>query len=134
MRNTEQHFHTRYEIDIQSGCWNWLGYLDKDGYGDFRYHGKRWRAHRLSFLFKHRTIDNTKQIDHTCRNTSCVNPDHLEEVTCRENLMRGQTYAAHAASKTQCKRGHMFNRKNTYIAKNGTRKCRACDRLRKQLQ
>jgi thiol-disulfide isomerase/thioredoxin len=31
----------------------------------------------------------TRHIDHLCRNRACLNPDHLEPVTIRENLLRG---------------------------------------------
>jgi hypothetical protein len=33
-------------------------------------------------------IPGKKQVDHTCRNRLCVNPDHLEIVTHRENQRR----------------------------------------------
>jgi hypothetical protein len=67
-----------------------------------------------------------KQIDHLCRVTLCVNPEHLEPVTCLENLLRGRTVNAANAAKTACVNGHPFDADNTYVAPDGTRECRIC--------
>jgi hypothetical protein len=65
-------------------------------------------------------------IDHLCRNTSCVRPDHLEVVTREENALRGSRNAA----KTHCDRGHEFTPENTYVPPSRDhRACRECRRL-----
>lgn len=69
-------------------------------------------------------------LDHLCRVRSCVHPLHLEPVTRGENLRRGVGVTAQKAAQTECIHGHAFDEKNTYIAKNGTRKCRECLRIR----
>lgn len=127
--NTTDDFYKKFIVD-DNGCWIWQDTLDKDGYGTFRIRYKRWRAHRFSYWLKYGTLDPKKQLDHLCRKPACVNPEHLEEVTCRVNLMRGNTYASRAAAKTHCKNNHPFTIENTHVAKNGTRKCKECGRVK----
>lgn len=71
-------------------------------------------------------------LDHLCRVRQCVNPDHLEPVTARENLMRSPlTQASINSAKTHCKRGHEFTPDNTRIfPKSGSRCCKTCERQR----
>lgn len=69
------------------GCWGWKGGKDIKGYGICWYKGKTWFAHRVSLLLHNKVtqFNPGKVIRHSCRNTSCVCPDHLEEGTREEN-------------------------------------------------
>jgi hypothetical protein len=63
------------------------------GYGIF-WDGKRYiLAHRYSYELSGGCIEhkNGKRqvIDHLCRNSFCVRPDHLQSVTDRVNILRG---------------------------------------------
>lgn len=111
-------------------CWIWKAFLDKDGYGGFQAKGKAVRAHRFSYEFYIGPIPNNLTIDHLCKNPSCVRPDHLEPVTNRENIMRGEGVAAKNSKKTHCKHGHEFSLENTHINTSGKRYCRMCAKLR----
>lgn len=110
------------------GCWLWTGYLDRDGYGKFG----RFRSARFSYAFLVAPIPDRYEVDHLCRNRSCVNPSHLEAVPQRENWRRGQSPSQLAAQKTHCKHGHEFTPENTQIRKNGNRACKECMRVRKR--
>lgn len=115
-------------IDPTSGCWNWKLYVNAEGYGSICVNKKHWAAHRFSYVTFKKNIPKGLVIDHLCRNTSCVNPDHLEPVTNKENIMRGNGICVINARKTHCKRGHAFTKQNT-LHKNGNlnhRTCRAC--------
>jgi hypothetical protein len=68
-------------------------------------------------------------LDLLCRNRRCVNPAHLEPVTTRQNLLRGETFQAANAAKTECPQGHPYDDDNTYpIPNGGGRGCRKCRR------
>ena len=105
------------------GCWTWTGRTDAQGYGRAEINDETWLAHRLSYSFFVGKIPPGVVLDHTCRNTSCVNPWHLEEVTPVENTRRGAGQVAY------CKNNHPLIGDNLRYRKDtGTRVCRACVR------
>lgn len=73
---------------VVESCWEWSGTTTR-GYGRFWVGGKMVRAHRASYEMFRGPIPSGLELDHLCRNTRCVNPDHLEAVSHRENTMRG---------------------------------------------
>ena len=116
-------------IDKTDSCWIWLGGKTTNGYGTVRYKGKTNYIHRLVYTLVKGPIPIGLQIDHLCRVRLCCNPDHLEAVTQRENLLRGNTITAKNVAKTECPKGHLYNETNT-IHRDGNRICRECKRLR----
>jgi len=71
-------------------CWLWTAGKDEAGYGKFGI-GRRMKnkyAHRLSYEWNRVAIPSDKEIDHLCKNKSCVNPAHLEAVRHQTNLAR----------------------------------------------
>lgn len=113
----------------ESGCWIWCGSLGRGGYGKVGHYGKTLLAHRFVYTELVGPIPRGLQLDHLCRTRACVNPDHLEPVTCRENLMRGDTWQARNAAKTHCPRGHEYTEQNTYRYPDGRRRCILCRRI-----
>jgi hypothetical protein len=113
-----------------SGCWPWVGHLDRSGYGTFFFSGVKVPAYRFAYEIARGLIPDHLEIDHLCRSRSCVRPDHLQAVPHRVNQLRGSGFVAVRARQTHCKRGHEFTEANTRRLKNGCRNCRACGRTR----
>lgn len=123
-------------------CWPWTAGFDDKGYGVISIGGKKgrsYRAHVVSmFIFKKYPLDTTKRgsglhWDHLCRNTACVNPNHLELATVKENTLRGNGCFAINYGKTHCINGHEFTKENTIIRNrrnNLARECRECGKIR----
>lgn len=79
-------FQDRYHmIPGGSGCWEWSGPYDKDGYGVIKRLGKTYRAHRVSFTIHNGKIPEGLMILHSCDNPKCVNPAHLSPGTAKDN-------------------------------------------------
>jgi hypothetical protein len=114
---------------MQTRCWVWDKAKDRDGYGVTQIKRKNLRVHRAAYEAIVGPVPSGLVLDHLCRNRACYNPDHLEPVTNRENLMRGDTAAAKRAAQTHCKRGHEFTSANTYTTSQGNRSCRECRKL-----
>jgi hypothetical protein len=113
-----------------SGCLVWTGCLNDSGYGLIRTRGRNLRVHRVMWEMFEGPIPDELQIDHLCRNRACANVTHLEPVTQRENLLRGETVTARLAAVTHCPQGHEYTPENTYRTSKGTRGCRECGRER----
>ena len=94
-------------VTITEGCWEWLGKRTPAGYARFFYRRADGGEERFGYRFAYEAWNGPfiprMHIDHLCRNHSCVNPDHLEQVTPRENALR-----AWPPTTTHCRRGHMY--------------------------
>ena len=117
-----------------SGCWIRLKALTPAGYGVIRINYELFYAHRLSYEAFKGPIPKDREIDHLCRSTWCVNPDHLEAVSHRKNCQRGicgEVNARRMRAKTHCPYGHPYSGDNLYIKPNtpGHRDCRTCLRF-----
>ena len=135
MRRTQYTADERFfaKVALWDACWIWTAYKDPAGYGQF-WDGGKMRAHRWAYEQEFGPIPEGYTVDHTCHvrgectlgnacpHRACTNPEHLEAVPLRENLLRGNTNMA----KTHCKRDHLFTEENTYHIPSGGRACRLC--------
>ena len=110
-------------------CWLWTAGVSSSGYGQITISGRILQAHRVSYEMLVGDIGHGLQLDHLCRVRRCVNPTHLEQVTSRQNTLRGSGPAAVHARQTHCIYGHEFTKENTTVNK-GKRSCRACKQRR----
>lgn len=92
-------------IELEGDCWIWQGVVGRHGYGR---HGRNDLAHRA--VYAELVGPPPSELDHLCRVRRCVNPDHLEPVTHRANVLRGGSPAARKARQMTCIRGHALKR------------------------
>ena len=117
-------------------CWIWNGCINDEGYGQVSVTvdvgvAVRKYTHIVSYEIYVGPIPEGKELDHLCRVRRCANYTHVEPVTHRENVLRGEGQPAIHAVQTHCVNGHPFTEKNTYIRlDNGSRVCRACLKIR----
>ncbi len=113
---------------LENGCWEWTASKKSPPalpYGFFGWQGKNQLAHRVSWVWSGKALDTKLEIDHAvCNYASCVNPDHLEQVTRHTNLMRSTGITAKNARKTHCPKGHPYSGVNSQ----GRRICNICGR------
>jgi hypothetical protein len=124
----------------ENGCWIWMYRKDKRGYG-YATMPRRpenplvMKAYKFSYIAFKGKPPAGLDLDHLCRVPSCVNPDHLEAVTHRENVMRSNAVTALNARKTHCKRGHKLAGSNLIekeYKRGKFRDCRTCVNTRKR--
>jgi hypothetical protein len=118
------------KVEKTDTCWEWRGSHATNGYGRFQTSGGSKAAHRISYEALTGPVPRGLELDHLCRNRSCVNPEHLEPVTHQENVLRGQTLTGINAAKTHCDKGHPLDGANLYLTSRGSRECRICRRDR----
>lgn len=130
----------------ESGCWEWTGFVDRDGYGQVYHRGQDFRVHRVFFSLLKEPLLTSNAVDHICRNRKCSNPDHLRQVppsiNSKENTLVGRIKAGAPSlaqgrkpkylvnGKPACKRGHIVDESNSYnwIGSLGKRymRCKTC--------
>lgn len=113
----------------QDECLIYAGYIDNRGYGRIYVKGlgKRQVVHRALYEAVNGDVPEGLVLDHLCKNKACINLEHLEVVTHRENTLRADSRAGINARRTHCKNGHKFTPENTktVISASGYQ-CRAC--------
>ena len=88
------------DVGYETPCWLWSLSLNERGYPMIsvtsRGAKKTYRAHRFYYEQQHGPIPAGLTLDHLCCQRACVNPDHLEPVTQKENVQRGLRRRAEA--------------------------------------
>ena len=114
-------------------CWLWTGTIGLKGYGRFFLAKKEKVVHRIFYELFKGAIPKDLTIDHLCRVRHCVNPEHLEAVTSKDNVLRGIGLTAICARRIACAKGHPYIDNSFKLTKkrDGTiyRRCRVCANL-----
>jgi hypothetical protein len=128
LRELPERMQRKIVTDNESGCWIWTG-ANVRGYGYVRVDRKTVLVHRYTLgLIQKLTAG--LQVDHLCRNRSCCNPAHLEEVSPQENFLRSEAVSAVAARTNTCVAG-LHTLDDSYTKSNGSRQCKACHKAKK---
>lgn len=75
-------------VRVEGDHWFWTGHRDPKGYGQFWNNGSSRWAHRFAYAAFVAPVPQGLTIEHTCRCTSCVNPEHLTLLSHSENSSR----------------------------------------------
>lgn len=122
---------SKIKLNEVTGCWEWTSHIDPAGYARVSVESKSVYVHRLAWSATHNDAE-PEVIDHLCRVRHCVNPEHLENVSNRTNIIRGMEPRAIAHRNGTCLKGHpaseIYRRKST----GGAVQCRACMREKKR--
>jgi hypothetical protein len=116
------------KVKKTGGCWEWQSNKSHNGYGLFKIGKIDYRAHRVSLQLSGFILEPKMTIDHLCRNRACVNPEHMEQTTQKENTLRGISFSAKNAQKTHCPKNHKYDRINSRCR----RICSICENERKK--
>ena len=108
-RDLSERFYEK--VNKTDSCWLWTGYLNR-GYGYISIDGKPKPAYRISWILTNGDIPEALVVRHKCRSKACVNPEHLELGTQKENMedairdgtiAKGETSGTHKLTESQVK-------------------------------
>ena len=102
-------------VNITDGCWEWTGGRLETGYGVFTIGHWTQRtsllAHRFMLTLVNGKVHNI-DVHHKCKNKSCVNPEHLEDLSRRDHMQvepRGGDGVVHFGYGQCCTDTHYAN-------------------------
>ena len=120
------------KVDKTGNCWIWTAACMTNGYGQIWDGSKDRGAHRISWILHNGPIPNNLHVLHKCDNPPCVRPDHLFLGTPIDNMLDAKAKGRLNSTKSHCKNGHAYTKKNTGFASIGYRVCLACLRIRER--
>jgi len=88
----------------RGGCRLWLGHCNKNGYGTCNIDGKRYLVHRVLYKMATGIDPNCLNLNHTCDNPQCCNPDHLWIGTQEQGNKDAVSKRRHAHGETHGRR------------------------------
>lgn len=127
MKTILERFEEKYCPEPNTGCWLWTageGGTSRKGINTYGVFAGGY-AHRWAYEHFKGPIPRGLTVDHKCRQTFCVNPEHMRLVSGIENIMAGNGVGVKNKNKTHCPAGHPLSGKNLYRSRRG-RECRIC--------
>lgn len=129
-RTLRERFDEKWMPEPNTGCWLWMGAAHPRGYGSMSFRGRQIAAHRVAWVLAGRELVKGLELDHICRTPACVNPDHLRQVTHRENILgNSDCPPARYARRTACSTcGGPYDSRHI-SGRIPARICRSCQRI-----
>jgi hypothetical protein len=129
----ERLFWKHVQWDKESGCLFWMGYVNKQGYGQYTFQSKTYAVHRIGYCLHYgiANLPDGYELDHLCCVRPCANWEHLEPVTSSINVLRGRSpqLVRERQLRTSCPQGHALMGDNLLLEtqKGGIhQRCRVC--------
>ena len=82
-----ERFKQKYVVNSDTGCWEYTGCIQKNGYGRLKVNGKNVLAHRFSYEYFVGPLDSELEICHSCNCKKCVNYEHMRQDTRSSNTI-----------------------------------------------
>ena len=89
----------KYAVRVSSGCLEWTGHLDINGYGQMNVHGRSpQKAHRMNWEIVNGAVPEGLCVLHKCDNPRCLeithlflgtNKDNSQDMVCKGRSPRG---------------------------------------------
>jgi len=111
---------------IEGECWIWQLRL-VDGYGGIHDEGRDRLAHVVSYEHYIGPVPRGKEVSQKCRRRACVAPHHLEALTHKQVVNKGNAPTAIVHRTGICKKGlHKLEGYNIINTSDGFETCRQC--------
>ena len=114
-------------VDSATSCWLWQAARLHGKYGRVWFNGKNYAAHRIVYELLIGEITE-ETLDHLCGVCYCVNPNHLQPASVKDNILRGNGPPAQNARKTHCPVGHALDKRSSRSDGTTFRYCSICSR------
>lgn len=119
-------FEERSTPVTETGCWIWLRYVDKYGYGTMKVKGHFAKAHRASYEAFNGHIPDGLHVMHKCDTPSCINPSHLMLGNAADNM-------ADMARKGRCNSQRGVSNGSSKLSDDDVRAIRKDDRTNREI-
>lgn len=117
------------KVDVTGECWVWTGWMKKSS-PRFRVNGRADETPVQGTRYAYETLIGPvpvgKVLARRCRMNRCVNPAHMAVVSHKAPSRLRSSFSGAVSS--HCVRGHEWVPENMLFQKNGTARCKTCQR------
>jgi hypothetical protein len=122
------------KAEWEGDCLVWTGFRNPKGYGTLTVRSGETRSTHRMMWTEHFGDPGEMCVLHECDNPPCMNPEHLflGDRPANNADMRAKGRQRARGMLPECRRGHLYDKANTYWTPKGARYCRACHREAQQ--